>query len=997
MKKKILLFLKRIKSIFLKIIKDRQLLGIFLLCIAVICAGIIAIGFLRTFLIILFLVIIGIITKFVIYKSNKKDNVKKNDTIGENNIDEVNVISEEEVMRKGKKKNKASKKKTLDIIVNVFLIFVLFCIVVGFMFIAYIALTAPNFNPSNLYRKESSIVYDKNNDVVAKLGSEIRDTITYDDMPQVLIDAIIATEDSRFYQHNGVDFARFLKASVSQLLGNSAAGGGSTITMQVSKKAYTSDIAVGVKGIIRKFTDIYISIFKLEKNYTKEQILEYYVNIPFLGSNSFGVSEAANTYFGKSVSDLNLSEAALLAGLFQAPTAYDPYQHPDKAAERRAVVLRLMKRHGYINEKEEEMANAISVESLLGTKNYSNPYQSFIDVVINEIYEKTGENPYNTPMKIYTTLDTDKQDHLNGIINGDTYTWVNDIVQVGVAVTDVETGAIVAISGGRNTVARGWNRATALNNQPGSTAKPLFDYAPGVEYNNWSTYTPFIDEPWAYSNGVGIKNWDSSFYGFLTLRRSLGLSRNIPALKAFQNVENNKIYKLVTSLGVSVESTDGSLHEAHALGAFNGTNPLEMASAYAAFANGGYYIEPYTVTKIIYLDTNQTKEYKPSKTKVMADSTAYIVTKSLVWAVESGLSNGVRIYGQDVAAKTGTTNFDDITIETFGLDYGAVKDYWVVGYTPKISIGLWYGYDNIKDGTNTIADNNRKDRVFNMIMKGMLQDTPTYFSQPRSVVAVQVENGSIPAMLPSDNTPSSLITTEYFKAGTEPTQISPRYQKLSNVSGLTANISKKVATLSWNIVDIPEYFTEEYMNKYYKDGMGDFTSNYIEYQKQELEKLGSFGYDIYIVDSTGKENYINTVTTNSAIVDVSKYSGDIKFIIKTAWSLDKTTASSGSEYTISTNDVVVVDVNLNGKNKIELNVGDIYVEDTNPITVLENFKDVTSKSKIDATITNSKNEIVKLISTTSPDTYKITYKVSYNNTIYEKTRLIVVNEKKESN
>lgn len=972
---------KKIRKVLEKIVKDRQLLGIFLLCIAVIILGFITIGFLRTILIILFLITIGIITKIVI---DKKYKIKTPEKISNN----------EEVNMRKKKKVKIKKKDFFSVALNVFLIFVLVCIVIGFLFIGYVAISAPNFNPSNLYRKESSIVYGANNQVIAKLGSEIRDTITFDDMPQVLIDAVIATEDSRFYQHNGVDFARFLKASVGQLMGNSGAGGGSTITMQVSKTAYTNPIAEGIKGIIRKFTDIYISIFKLEKNYTKEEIFEYYVNIPFLGSNSFGVQEASNTYFGKNVSELNLSEAALLAGIFQAPTAYNPYVHPDAAAERRAVVLRLMKRHGYITKEQEEMANAISVESLLSTKNYSNPYQNFIDVVLDEIYEKTGENPYNTAMKIYTTLDVDKQDHLNDIINGETYTWVNDIVQVGVAVTDVNTGAIVAISGGRNTVALGLNRATDLNNQPGSTAKPIFDYAPGVEYNNWSTYTPFIDEPWAYSNGVGIKNWDSSFYGFLTLKRSLGLSRNIPALKAFQNVENKNIYKLVTSLGVSVESNDGSLHEAHALGAFNGTNPLQMAVAYAAFGNGGYYIEPYTVTKIVYLDSNQTKEYKPSKTKVMADSTAYIVTKGLTWAVEAGLSGGARIYGYDVAAKTGTTNFDNATIRSYGISSSAIKDYWVVGYTPNISIGLWYGYDNIKEGYNTLADNNRKDRVFNMIMKGMLDEDNRTFTQPRSVTAVNIETGSIPAMLPSENTPAELISLEYFKTGTEPTEVSPRYQTLQNPTGLNATISKKVATLSWNKVEIPEYFTEEYMNTYYKNGMGDFPSNYISYQKEEFEKLGEFGYDIYIVDSSGTEKYLSTTTATNTIIDVSSYKGDIKFIVKTAWSLDKTTSSTGSEYTITTNDVAVVEVTLNGKDTVELNAGDTYTDTVPAITVLENFTDVTKDATIEKVITNSKNEKVTSITTTTPETYKIKYSVTYKETTYQKVRTVIIKEKK---
>ncbi|HOO67866.1 MAG TPA: transglycosylase domain-containing protein, partial [Bacilli bacterium] len=785
---------KKFIRITKKILSDKQLLGIVLLIVAVIATGIVVIGIRKTLLIMFGLLVIGLIFKWI---SNKRNPDKK----------------------AVKKSN-----KTLSIILNIFLIFILICIISGIGFIVYVAVSAPEFNPSNLYSKESSTVYDSDGEVIAKLGSEIRETITYDDMPQVLIDAIIATEDSRYYQHNGVDLPRFIKAAVGQLLGNSSAGGGSTISMQVIKQCFTSSESSGIKGIIRKFTDIYMAIFKLEKNYTKEEILEYYVNVPFLGSNSYGVAEAAETYFGKDVSELNLSEAALIAGLFQSPTYYDPYTHPDNAAERRAVVLRLMVRHGYITEEQEEMANAISVESLLSTKAYTNPYQSFIDVVIDEIYDKTGENPYNTPMKIYTTLDRDKQDYLNEVIDGGLFTWSNEVVQTGVAVTDVETGAILAISGGRNvTAALTFNRATMLNNQPGSTAKPIFDYGPGVEYNNWSTYTPFIDEEWSYSSGIEIQNWDSGYYGFLTLKRALGLSRNIPALKAFQNVDNSDIYEFVTSLGITPEdSEDGYVFEAHALGAFNGVSPLEMAAAYAAFGNGGYYIEPYSVTKIVYLDTNQTKEYQPTKTKAMSDSTAYIITKSLIWATNSGLSYGAKISGYEVAAKTGTTNFDEATKEAYNLSYNAVKDYWVVGYTPNISIGLWYGYDVIDSEyyNTTGADNNRKSALFNLILKGMISDSDKTFSMPKSVTAVNVELGTIPAMLPSENTPEDQISLEYFKAGTEPTEVSPRYQTLSNPNNLNVSVSNNVATLSWDAVDVPNYFTEQYMNTYYTDGMG---------------------------------------------------------------------------------------------------------------------------------------------------------------------------------
>lgn len=974
MKKNLTKKVKKIKKIFSKIIKDKQLLAIFLLFIIVILLGCFIIGILRTLIILTSLAIVGYIIN--LYFKNKYNLNKK--TINESS-DDVKKKNN----KKKKNKNKKDKSKIINTIINVILVFILLGIMLGIGFMAYIVISAPDFNPSNLYRKESSIVYGSDGEVIGKLGSEIRDVITFDDMPQVLIDAIIATEDSRFYQHNGVDLPRFLKAAFGQLLGNSAAGGGSTITMQVSKQAYTNPIATGIKGIIRKFTDVYLAMFKLEKNYTKEQILEYYVNIPGLGSNSFGVAEAANTYFGKDVSDLNLSEAALLAGLFQAPSAYNPYVHPDAAGERRAVVLRLMRRHGYITEEQEEMANAISVESLLSVKQYTNPYQNFIDMVIEEIEEKTGENPYNTPMKIYTTMDADKQEHLNNVINGDLYTWVNDKVQVGVAITDVETGALLAISGGRNTVLLGYNRAAHSKMQPGSSAKPIFDYAPGIEYYNWSTYTPFIDEEWEYSNGLGIKNWDDTYYGFLTLKESLGLSRNVPALKAFQNISNDKIYKFATSLGLTPEMEGNLVHEAHSLGAFSGTNPLEMASAYAAFANGGYYIKPYTVTKIVYTDSNQTKEFRPSKVSVMKPSTAYLITNSLIWAVESGVSSGSRIYGRQIASKTGTTNFDTQTIEAYGLPYSAVKDYWVVGYTPKISVGLWYGYDNITEGYNTLADNNRKDKVFNTILKGIVDDSPKTFEVPVGVTAVQVEKGTIPAMLPSENTPKNMILTEYFKTGTEPTQVSPRYQQLKNPNNFIVEINKTNASLSWNEVSIPDYYTEEYMNKYITDSMGDTKENYIEYRKEELEELGTFGYDIYIND-----NYITTTTETSIDLDISSYDGDIKFVVKTAWSKNKTTISSGSEFTYSKSEASLVSVTPKGLPIVNIALNTHYVDES--VLVLDNLKDVTSECNITTIITNSNNDLLSSVDTSTEDTYKIEYIVKYKNKTYKTTRTVIV-------
>ena len=252
-------------------------------------------------------------------------------------------------------------------------------IFLGFGFLGYIVYTAPKFDKQKLNYKEASTIYDNKGNEIIKIGEELRDKISFNEIPQVFIDAVVATEDSRFFEHNGLDLPRFLKASLGQATGNSGAGGASTITMQVVKNNFTSTD----KKITRKFTDIYLSVFKMEKNFTKEQILEFYVNGIHLGvNNTLGIAETSRNLFGKEVKDINLSEAALLAGMFQSPYYYNPYKFPERAAERRDTVLYLMKRHGYITEEEEKIAKAIPIEALLKQKREDgvNPYQSYIDI-----------------------------------------------------------------------------------------------------------------------------------------------------------------------------------------------------------------------------------------------------------------------------------------------------------------------------------------------------------------------------------------------------------------------------------------------------------------------------------------------------------------------------------------------------------------------------------------------------------------------------------------
>jgi len=734
--------------------------------------------------------------------------------------------------------NQKKKKKIISIIIIFFLTLGILGMLAFGGFLMYIKTSAePKFKVENLNTKEISIIYDKDGNQFAKLGSEKREKVSYDQLPEVLVDAIIATEDARFFQHNGFDAPRFAKAVVGQLSGNSDAGGASTLSMQVVKNSFTDAKAdSGMSGIIRKFEDIYLAVFKLEKNYSKEEIIEFYVNNHFLGGNIYGVEEAANTYFGKSVTDLNLSEAAIIAGMFKSPNYYRPNVNPKNAEARRSTVLYLMERHGYISEEEQDLANAIPVSSLTTTAApaTANKYQGYIDTVVDEVQKKYKVNPYTTSLKVYTNLDRKRQDAVNSVLDGETYDWINDKVQTGVSVLDSETGKILAIGNGRNTGSRTtstadqYNYATEIKRQPGSTAKPLFDYGPGIEYNNWSTYELFNDAPYTYSNGRSIKNWDGGYYGTITLRRALATSRNIPALKAFQAVDNKKIIEFVTSLGITPEIENGRIHEAHSIGAFTGTNPLEMSAAYAAFSNGGYYNEPYSVNKIVYRSTGKSEEHKPDKKRVMSDATAFMISSVLQ---DVALTGGTP---DNVACKTGTTNYDEKTMNDRNLPNDAIRDSWVVGYSTKTVIGMWYGYDFIDSEycLHNVPATIQKDKLFKaLINSGAMESNRSAFKQPSSVVKIGVSAGSNPAKLAA---PGGNAIYEYFKKGHEPTELDTTSYKIPKPRNfkVTYNEDTNKVTLTWSPVDVSGIGKEDY---------------------------GTFGYNVYfgstLLDWTSKTSY----------------------------------------------------------------------------------------------------------------------------------------------
>ena len=925
-----------------------------------------------------------------IMKKKKKTNIKSS----ENNQRNKNV-------------KKKKLKKVIKILINIFLIFLLIGLIGAIIFAIYIVNNAPEFKPENLYSTDSSVVYDKDGNQFAKIGVEKRKNVTYDDLPQILVDAIIATEDSRYMQHNGFDLPRFAKASLGQVVnkitGRGNAGGGSTLDMQVVKNRYTSTVSSGIDGIIRKFTDIYISIFKLERNYSKEEILEFYVNIPFLGNHSYGVEQACQSYFGKSVSDINLSEAALIAGLFQAPTSYDPYINPELATERRETVLYLMRRHGYITKEEEKIANSIPVKSLLRESNpesTSNQYQSYLNIVIEEVRDKTGLDPYTTGMRIYTNLDTAKQSLLKDIMDGKTWTWKDDKVQAGIAVVDVNTGALVAVGGGRNQNGElVLNYASGITRQIGSCAKPLFDYGPAIEYHNASLATQVFDGPHSYSSGVSVKNADGGYGGLMTYKYALAASRNIPALKVFQSNNNAKVLEFVTNLGIKPEiDSGGGLHEAHALGAFSGSNPVQMAGAYAAFANGGYYTKPYTVNKVEYIDSDKTVSLKNKKQRAMSDSTAYMITDALIYAVEGYGNIGGSVSGVRLAAKTGTSNFSAEARRENGYPSSANMDMWVTGYTPEYAVSLWYGYDKAERGYYLGNDGyTTRGRLFRQVISGISDRSGTKkFTVPNSVVKVTVEKATSPLALPSANTPDYMKVTEYFKKGTAPTEVSPRYNTLPNASGLNVKENNNNIELSWTAANMPEYLTDDYLRKYMKPLYGNQTEEQLAARKAAD---GEFGYEVLAKDpQTGTTTSLGFTTSTS--FKTTKQNKTVVYIVKTCFSNLRITESSGIsievKYTKQPVTSNLITYKINGNEQDSAFVNNTY---TDPgIIVYSEGVDITNKSTITVScaelgLDNKKNKDTYTF--TKPGKYVLKYTIKYNNEVEIATRTITVTESAE--
>ncbi|WP_085992057.1 PBP1A family penicillin-binding protein [Oceanobacillus senegalensis] len=665
--------------------------------------------------------------------------------------------------------------------------------------------TAPDIDAAMLEDPYASVLLDKDGEKFAELGAN-RKKVNYEDLPQVLIDAVTATEDARFFEHPGIDLKRIGGAIIANITEGFGSEGASTITQQVVEKSFlTPD-----KELKLKVQEQWMAL-KLERQYSKEEILEMYLNKIFYGANSYGVAQAAETYFGKEdLQELTLPEAAILAGLPQRPTAYNPFQNPELTKERMNTVLDLMVRHGKITEAEANEAREVEIASLLiESEPNAEPYESFIQQVRKEVKEKLDGADIDTDgLVIHTTLDRDAQDYVDFLLSDsdeNPISYPNEQMphlQSAMVVLDTKSGAIQAIGGRRNNNDEDgqmlYNYAIGDGSQLGSTAKPIMAYGPAIEYNKMSTYHQINDDKPYEISGTNqvIRNWNRSHAGWITARYALQQSLNVPTIKVFEEVGADKVQAFAESLGIQFHEDQIILTDAIG-GSGTNVNALQLAGAYRPFGNEGVYNEPYAVTKVEFPD-GEVVDLTPEPEVVMEDYTAYMVTDMLKSVVTSGTGTAANIPGLPIAGKTGTTNLENKS---------GSPDAWFAGYTTNYTIAAWTGGyevdENDKMTRAPIPNGYTKisQQLFKHTMKKISEgkETPD-FAKPDSVVEAQVEKGSNPAKKPSKYTPSSEIVTELFVKGTEPNSVSKKYDQLDPVTDLKASYDQESEAIkvSWD-------------------------------------------------------------------------------------------------------------------------------------------------------------------------------------------------------
>lgn len=578
-----------------------------------------------------------------------------------------------------------------------------------------------SFQPSGVTR-----VYDVDGVMLAEFFIEKRDPVALSTIPNDLKSGLIATEDREFYKHSGVYLKGILRAAIRNLQAGEYAEGASTITQQLAKTLFLTP----KKTLVRKIKEAILA-FQIERRYTKDEILELYLNQIYFGSGAYGVESAANIFFGKPVEALNLPECALIAAMPRAPSRYSPLVNKDLARQRRNIVLKQMRQTGIITQ--DEYLEASKQPVILGNRRHTDvkaPY--FIDTVQKDLEAALGSSLlYKGGLSVYTSLDYDLQQSAEKAVETGLAALEKRMrgkgghharPQAALVALEADSGAILAMVGGRSYASSAFNRATSARRQPGSAFKPIL-YALAVE-RNFPQNMLILDAPIIFQKTQEGKDWapenfSNTYMGEITLRKALALSKNIPAVRLIQMLGPSAVVQFAHELGIaSPLSANLSL----ALGTSEMTL-LELTDAYAVFSNGGKAVQPYGIVEVVDSRGQIVWRHTPKKKVVMSEGGAAVMTDMLINVIQAGTGKSAKNIQSPVAGKTGTTD--------------QYKDALFVGFSPDVAAGVWTGLDD----AGTLGEGETGARAALPIWSAFMQEAVRhrphrYFGVPDSVVSV---------------------------------------------------------------------------------------------------------------------------------------------------------------------------------------------------------------------------------------------------------------------
>jgi penicillin-binding protein 2A len=565
---------------------------------------------------------------------------------------------------------------------------------------------------------QATVFYDMFGEVASKVSANKNEGVSIKQIPDSMQNAVIAIEDHRFYQHHGVDFIGTARALFRDLKAGEMAEGGSTITQQLTKNT----LLTSQKTLKRKMDEVFLAL-EIEREYSKQEILQMYLNQIYFGDGAWGIKQAARKYFAKEVKDLSISESALLAGLIKAPSALNPYEHLEKATERRNLVLVKMKEEGYINTQQYELAKSEkAVLNDMGGDPFRGKYPYYVDEVIDEAINQYGlsqDELLTGGYQIYTELDPTMQTAMEKTYQNDSLfpKGSDRLVQSSGVLVEPKTGGVRALVGGRGEhTFRGYNRASQLKAQPGSSFKPIAVYTPALE-EGWKMTDMLKDELLNYGN-YQPGNYNHRYAGEVPMYDAVKDSKNTSAVWLLNEIGIEKGLDSAKRFGITLDKEDRNL--ALALGGLHkGLSPMNMAEAYTVFPNNGVKTKTHVIKKIVDADGLVVAEWKEKKAKVTTKAVSDNMTTMLLGVVEQGSGKNAQIPGREIAGKTGTTQ-----VPIKGVD--GVKDQWFVGYTPQLVGAIWVGYDKTDENHYLTATSGEGAAfVFRDVMKAALINTPT--------------------------------------------------------------------------------------------------------------------------------------------------------------------------------------------------------------------------------------------------------------------------------